>query len=43
MSIDAPPPVKALRRYLVAGLLLWVPLGITFLVLRFLVLSLIHI
>ncbi|MCJ7556268.1 MAG: DUF502 domain-containing protein [Gammaproteobacteria bacterium] len=37
MSIDAPPPVKALRRYLVAGLLLWVPLGITFLVLRFLV------
>jgi uncharacterized membrane protein len=37
MSIEAPPPVKALRRYLVAGLLLWVPVGITFLVVRFLV------
>ncbi len=37
MSIETPPPVKALRRYLVAGLLLWVPLGITFLVVRFLV------
>lgn len=28
---------KILRRYLVAGLLLWIPLGITFLVTRFLV------
>jgi len=28
---------RSLRRYLVAGLLLWVPLGITFLVVRFLV------
>jgi uncharacterized membrane protein len=28
---------RRLRRYLVAGLLLWVPLGITFLVVRFLV------
>jgi uncharacterized membrane protein len=37
VSVEAPPPVKNLRRYLVAGLLLWVPLGITFLVVRFLV------
>jgi uncharacterized membrane protein len=37
MGVEAPPPVKALRRYLVAGLLLWVPVGITFLVVRFLV------
>lgn len=28
---------KLLRRYLIAGLLLWIPLGITFLVTRFLV------
>lgn len=35
MSADS--RAKLLRRYLVAGLLLWIPLGITFLVTRFLV------
>jgi len=30
-----PPPVKRLRRYLVAGILVWAPLAVTFLLLRF--------
>jgi len=37
MIAESVPTGRSLRRYLVAGLLLWLPVGVTFLVVRFLV------
>ena len=37
MGSESVPTGRSLRRYLVAGLLLWLPVGVTFLVVRFLV------
>ena len=37
MQDGAPTKMKRLRRYLVAGILVWLPLGVTFFLLSFLV------